>query len=295
MHKIARLILGWLERALGKKIVYVPGTRHLQNKTAVKTEQGFWYVGDITDTHDLAYGILHNGVLEKNETELVKKILESWLGSGQRVNFYDIGANSGYYGILAAFLGKGKIRTYSFEPLREFCESLRETSRINSLDSLVSVNNFALGSKNGEAEITLAGTGSSLNPRFLGLNVNNKRKVVVKKLDDYINTQADLVPNFIKIDVEGFEFEVLIGAEETISKFKPVLYVEIARSLNNLGRNFINSDFEKTFSFFERFGYVPFVYERKELSRVDKNFNRQGVFMFLFVPESQLRAIQSIF
>ncbi len=286
MHKLAKILFSFLEKVTGKKLVYIPKDRDLQNKTAVKTEEGFWYVGDVSDTHDLAYGILHNGVLEKSETKLVKSILLKWLESKAAINFYDVGANTGYYGVLAAFLGQGKIKVNSFEPLLEFCEAIKESSQVNGLENLILVNNFALGSKNEDAEISLAGTGSSLNPNFLGTANKQKRKVSVKKLDDYVNGQKNLAPDFVKIDVEGFELEVLKGAEETIKTYKPVLYVEVAKSLSNLGRDFVNGDFEKVFKFLEKFAYKPFLFNGQKLVPVEKSFNQAGVHMFLFLPEN---------
>ena len=76
-----------------------------------------------------------NGLVEKSETELVINILNHLQTTSQLINFYDVGANSGYYGILAAYLGKGKINTYSFEPLSEYTEMIKETVIMNELDA----------------------------------------------------------------------------------------------------------------------------------------------------------------
>ena len=50
-----------------------------------------------------------------------------------------------------------------------------------------------------------------------------KIQVKTKTLDSYEFTQVD----FIKIDVESFELKVLQGAENTIRKHKPVMYIEM--------------------------------------------------------------------
>ena len=54
----------------------------------------------------------------------------------------------------------------------------------------------------------------------------------VKRLDDY-----SLKPYFIKIDVQGLEFEVLKGAEKTIGRYKPILLIE---SIDELTINFLH-------------------------------------------------------
>ena len=53
-------------------------------------------------------------------------------------------------------------------------------------------------------------------------NTNDLNKVELKKLDDYELTDVD----FIKIDVEGYENQVVLGAKETLLRNKPIIIVE---------------------------------------------------------------------
>jgi len=53
-------------------------------------------------------------------------------------------------------------------------------------------------------------------------NTNDLDKVELKKLDDYELTDVD----FIKIDVEGYENQVVLGAKETLLRNKPIIIVE---------------------------------------------------------------------
>ena len=54
-------------------------------------------------------------------------------------------------------------------------------------------------------------------------HLSNGTSVNVNRLDDVYHG----IPSVIKIDVEGHEYNVLLGAENTIRKYKPALYIEI--------------------------------------------------------------------
>ncbi len=69
-------------------------------------------------------------------------------------------------------------------------------------------------------------------------------------MDSYLN-EFKIVPNFIKIDVDGYELEVLMGLKQTLLKFKPMLVVEtndnieIINFLKDLNYEFFNLDLEE--------------------------------------------------
>lgn len=56
----------------------------------------------------------------------------------------------------------------------------------------------------------------------------NENKLSIKKIESQVKKLDDfkLKPYFIKVDVQGFEMEVLQGAEETIRKYKPIFLIE---------------------------------------------------------------------
>ena len=93
-------------------------------------------------------------------------------------------------------------------------------------------------------------------------------KVQTITLDDLIIQYGN--PDLIKIDVEGYENKVLLGAIKTIKKYKPVIYVE-----NNLKQGKYN-----TINFFKRklskFGYKPYIFnlEQKSFFKYNKNIIR---------------------
>lgn len=50
-------------------------------------------------------------------------------------------------------------------------------------------------------------------------------QVQARSLDDLIYNNKLLPPNFIKIDIEGAEFDALKGAEKLIKKYQPIIYI----------------------------------------------------------------------
>jgi FkbM family methyltransferase len=277
LRKIFIKIINYLGKLSSKKFVYFPQDRAKNNLSAVKSDLGFWYAGNVLDTSDMAYGVLYNGEVEADGTKLVGEVLKQLLTKKQSLVFYDIGANTGYFGVMAAFLGKGKITTYSFEPVIEFNEIERETLKLNSLQSICKIFNIALSNKEGTAEIFLAGTGTSINKKFQGRQFPSRR-VPMQKLDNLV-TQENLFPaDFLKIDVEGHELAVLQGAEQSIKKALPVIWFESALTLKV--NNFKNADFFATQDFLKGLGYRVF-FCGPELTVVPLSSIADGVAMYL--------------
>jgi len=267
-----------LEKIINKKIIYYSKNKNnVPGKTAVKSSFGFWYVGNVLDTADISYGILNNGLVEENETNLVVKILRELI-KRKNICFYDIGANTGYYGILSGYIGKGKIKSYSFEPVKEFCNCLRESIHLDRLEDIIKIFNLALGNKNNKENLYLSGSGSTFNRDFVGKTNPIKRMVEMKKLDDVIREKNLEKPDFIKIDVEGFEYNVLLGAEKVIKGSLPILFMEIIYSLNN---GFVNKNYKQTLDFIWNLGYKIFYLNDNKLIEVKDVFKSRGIKMYL--------------
>jgi len=272
VQKIFAHISRLFERMTRKKLFYITPNKHnALGKTAVWCELGFWYVGDVYDSSDIAYGISQNGLVEKDDTELVVKILS---GLDNPV-VYDIGANTGYYGILAAT--KFNATVHSFEPIPEHVSCIKESSRINGVKDDVFTHTLALGSKQASLELSLAGSGSTLTKSFLGESSVPTLTVAVETLDS-LNLPA---PHFIKIDVEGYEWEVLQGAKETVKNHRPICFIEIAKTFPE--RSFIHENWNDMINFFQELDYK--IQRNTSAGLVELTDNiPNGVHMYLFTP-----------
>ena len=205
---------------LGKKLLSIKNERYFifnadqayeaqGPRLAVKSKFGFWYCGDIGDSADISNGILNSGLVEKEGTYLVLHLLNELEDS---CTFYDVGANTGYFGILAAHVNNAK--TYAFEPIKEFANTAKQSAKLNHLEDY-EIFNVAVGDKKSEKEIHIDGSGTTLDSNFTTSQDLKKRTVPVIKLDDF---KQGLIskPDFIKIDIEGYEFYAISGAKEVI-------------------------------------------------------------------------------
>ena len=138
----------------------------------------------------------------------------------------DVGANIGYYSVLAAHSGKEVI---AIEPLRENIDLLNVNLLHNGLPD-VEVFPLAVSDRSGIAELYGAATMASL-VRGWGKAVEYQRQLIsTTTFDRLLSHRLHAVPTFIKIDVEGFEYEVLMGAEAILAQEpKPIWMVEIFR------------------------------------------------------------------
>ena len=127
--------------------------------------------------------------------------------------FVDVGANIGSFTILAS--GHVGSRTMSFEPVPQTYQSLLDNIAINRLEDKVSVKNLALGSEKGNVKFTNILFGA-INHVCTNEETDDSIEVPTDTLDNIL--QDEKVPLLIKIDVEGFETEVINGAIDTLKK-----------------------------------------------------------------------------
>ena len=148
----------------------------------------------------------------------------SWLKAD--TVFYDLGANVGYFSFIAnRYITNGVI--YSFEPIPYNINIFKEHLRLNKekiKQQNIQLLPYAISSKDGEIVF-------SHDPLLIEGNTyitssatytNSKETISIKcySLDGLLQNGYKK-PDVIKIDVEGAEYDVLLGAVETLKKFKP--------------------------------------------------------------------------
>ncbi|MBD5164983.1 FkbM family methyltransferase [Helicobacter sp.] len=131
-------------------------------------------------------------------------------------SFVDIGSNIGNHSL---FLAANGIKVYSFEANKELCQIETKSIESNGFESLIKV--FCCGLSDREELASF----ETINESNLGGNslTLGKGEIVCKRLDDFAFEEKIGV---IKIDVEGMEEKVLLGARETIAKNRPLIYAE---------------------------------------------------------------------
>lgn len=143
--------------------------------------------------------------------------------------FYDIGANVGFFSLIAAKRVKSRGFVYSFEPVTENIKSIWQNISVNKLENIRPFE-VAVGRTSGSQELLLTkwDGGASLSTSVIKPSETiSKRNVRVVALDDFIRQEKLRAPTFVKIDVEGSELNVLQGMSRTIAEAKPVLLFEV--------------------------------------------------------------------
>ncbi len=145
--------------------------------------------------------------------------------------FVDVGANIGFVSILAKALGANDINCFEADP------RVLESLKINCCDKEYTINPFGLGDKNTKAILNISDAhnqGSTLEAKiknkFKDIFQNNEQvEIDLKRLDDVL---ADKKIDILKIDVEGFELNVLKGAIKNFANHVPrFVYIEIYEDL----------------------------------------------------------------
>ena len=181
-------------------------------------EIGGWHYGITSDDDDYLDYI-------KNGFEPVMVRLFKNLISGTDV-VLDVGANIGCTALLFGDIGS---KVYAFEPSPTTFKFLEQNVSDSGLNNVCPIN-IGLGDKSGKYTLTF-----SPSNRSSGFVSNQTRApegrtvedIVIRRLDDVIKSLSVPMVDFIKIDVEGFEANVLKGAEETIAKYQPRVVLEL--------------------------------------------------------------------
>lgn len=162
----------------------------------------------------LNYGNLGFG--EENAIKLVK----SKLGKKDNIILFDVGANIGEYSEILNDIFENSASIHAFEPSGVTFETLKS----NLAKPNIFAHNVGLGSKNETIKLYKQAANSPLASAFQreynGEVFQDFDLVSIKTLDDFCTENKISHIDFLKIDVEGFEMEVLKGATNMINANK---------------------------------------------------------------------------
>jgi FkbM family methyltransferase len=167
--------------------------------------------------------ILENGYWDKHSSELVHEILKK-----NRLLFVDIGANIGYYSLLAASIG---IKCIAFEPIKKNYRIFEKSIKDNNFQHLIKLYKVALGEEHKMVEFNIItrNMGSATMYDFIDkMEADYKENVMLFLADDLLLPIEQEM--FIKMDVENMEVNVIKGMIQTLSKGRvKYLLMEISK------------------------------------------------------------------
>lgn len=138
----------------------------------------------------------------------------------------DIGANIGITTLFFASLNE-KAKVYAFEPHLKSFMRCKENASLNNFKNITYLNKGLGAVKGFEKLYEIRENNPGMN-RILKENKNVPfTTITIDTLDDFTRDKNISKIDFIKIDVEGYEYEVIYGGRKTIAESKPVMLVEL--------------------------------------------------------------------
>ncbi len=144
--------------------------------------------------------------------------------------FIDIGANQGLYSLCAA-MNKNCISCFSFEPVNRTFALLKKNVFINDLSSKCNLINKAVSNKSGSCDISIKTNHSGVASMLVANNSNKEGDYNTETIEtishvelDNLIWNKDKVGLIVKIDVEGFEMNVI----------KELLKTQLARDITEI-------------------------------------------------------------
>lgn len=184
-------------------------------------------------------------IISPNHEQKVANVLNAIPSGGI---FIDVGAHIGKYSLKLAMKG---VKVIAIEPDPITFRALTMGTKLNRFENVKSLN-IALSDHNGVATFyrRRSSDASSIKKPDYAIAV---MKCIVKKLDTLVQEMGLRRIDYIKIDVEGAEIEVIRGSLKTLAKFKPSLIVECE-----------NGNIDQLSTLLTRLGYELEVLERYE-------------------------------
>lgn len=183
----------------------------------IKEIQGNKMFLDPGDT-GLSKELLMAGIREPFHTRLMQDVLKR----GDVV--IDIGANIGYYVLMEAKLAGNEGKVYAIEPVTDNANLLKKNAKLNNYKN-IDIFELAIGGEDKDGEICLTKKRNWCTMLDNKYNKNSafytdKKPVKILKLDTFIKDKR--FPNIIRMDVEGYETEIIKGMENILKSGKPL-------------------------------------------------------------------------
>ena len=223
------------------------------------------------------------GCHEKKSMQIFARIVEEL---NPKV-VWDIGANSGTYGILTKAI-KSDCEVVFFEPIPKAIEMIQANLNINNFEAKFF--EIALGDFDGVGEIFFPeghdfATGVTVNKNTVPKGTNsNSKKIQVRRLDTLMAEQELKPPQLVKLDVETYEYEVCKGWGNQFPT-RAIFLIEILRDdLAHKLKEFFPEDKYQFWNIDDRHNSV------RRVAKLEKS----DFYNFLIVPHESIWATKGV-
>lgn len=222
-------------------------------RTVVATLNGITYELDLNEMIDST--LYFEGAWEPKATSRIATLVRPGM------TVLDVGANMGYFTLTFAKLVGETGKVVAFEPTAWAGAKLRRNMVLNRFTNIV-VEKLALSDTPTTREIAASERAFKASWAFSGDEHRGAERVRFLPLDTYVREAELDGVDFIKIDVDGYEYRVVLGATETLRNHRPTVLIEIGgvtmdvvgdqpadlvALLTALGYNFLTEDSRRSF------------------------------------------------
>jgi len=178
------------------------------------------------------------------------KFLKNYIDKNNIEKFIDIGSNIGIYSLI---IGKSfkKIKILSFEPVHNTFDNLNYNVHLNRLTRNIRIFNFGLSNRSGSKKMIALKKKNYIQSGGYSFYIPKRKIHKNEIIEHYKSKIGDSVIKFknkniiIKIDVEGFEKEVLYGLKKLLLQNKILIQIEIfQKNLNKINKILKNHKFK---------------------------------------------------
>ncbi|MEC4985903.1 MAG: FkbM family methyltransferase [Oscillatoria sp. PMC 1068.18] len=181
-------------------------------RTNVTTNDGTFYV-DISSC--LGYQLFKDGVYESG----MREVLKTYLHPGNIC--VELGANEGYFTAIASNLVGNQGKIIAVEPQERLQPILRENLRLNNCENVI-ISQVAVSDKPEKVTLYISpdmntgSTGATKISRFS----QPKQETTALTLTQLFEQQGIATCDLLKVDIEGFEYEAILGSKELFEQHR---------------------------------------------------------------------------
>ena len=252
-----------------------------------------------TISHDK--GISSELIIHKIHEPLTTSLIIKKLTKG--MNCIDIGSNIGYYAILESSKIGDNGLVWSIEPSPQNFETLSKNVILNQRKN-IKCYNIAIGDENGKIDFLISEKSNWSKIKNKIDHIENGDKIIqvdIMTLDSFSEKNEIKKVDLLRMDVEGYERNIIEGSMNFLEKFKPILMIEVHKMI--MGNNRTNQFLEKLQKmnyeceyFIPRVFDVPIIGDLKdiknksidELLRINKKYGLPDTFQLVLYHKNNI-------
>lgn len=140
---------------------------------------------------------------------------------------FDVGANNGLFSLIYCLMHPAN-RAIAFEPSPRLADLIQRLARLNGVDSRLQVVAKAVAETSEKRDLLLDTRGGYVqSDQFDGTAHDGWQQTRIETTTLDAELDASARPTIVKIDVEGYEREVLLGASRVLAAVRPVIFLEV--------------------------------------------------------------------